>query len=194
MANPKVSEKRSPTGRIRVYEHAAGSADLFMRLKAWAGKDPARTAVAMDAVRTGRLACDIHNLIMESGLTGTDLIVQFLGGNLATGMPNAAYQGGINWGAIGTGVATPAVTDSELGAEVARSSVLFFQDSAFSQAVFQFFFPDGSIPNQTYTEFGSFMGATATLNSGNIFNHALLSPTYVKTAGTDVTVELTISI
>ena len=190
----KLSEQLSPKGRIRVYEYPAGSAGFFARMARWAGADPARIAMAMDAVRTGRLACDVHNLIMEGSLTGTDLIIQFLGGNVADGQPNAAYQGGINWGAIGTGVVTPAVTDTQLGTEVARSSVLFFQDNAFSQAIFQFFFPDGSIPNQTYTEFGSFMGGTATLNSGQIFNHALLSPTYVKTSGTDVTLELTISI
>lgn len=189
----RTPENLAPKGRIRIYEHPAGG-DFVARLVAWAGRNPARAAAAMDALRAGRLACEVTNLVMQGSLTGTDLVVQFMGGGMAAGQPNAACQSGINWGAIGTSSAAASPADTQLGAEVARSPVLFFQDSAFTVATFQFFFPDGSIPNQTYYEFGSFMGATATLNSGQIFNHALLSPAYVKTAGTDVTLELAVSI
>jgi hypothetical protein len=193
-AQKKIPEKSHPKGHLTFREHPAGSEAIFRKLQLWAGRNPRRQAIAMGAVRAGRVVLEVDNLIMQGSLTGKDLIIQYLIGNLGTGMPNAALNVGVNWGAIGTGVTTPAVGDTQLGAEVARSSALFFQDSGFDEATLQFFFPDGAILNQTYTEFGSFVNGTATANSGNMFNHALLSPSYVKTSGTDLTVELDVTL
>jgi hypothetical protein len=44
--------------------------------------------------------------------------------------------------------------------------------------------------NQNYYEFGTFVSGSAALGSGQLFNHALFTSPYGKTAGTDTTVEV----
>ncbi len=144
------------------------------------------TVIARDAktgVETYRSVT--KNLIMVGTLTGYDLLVQYLGG--------AGVSGGINWGAIGTGSTTPDVTDTQLTTEFARVNNPVFTDSANRTAKLAFYFPDATLTNQTYHEFGTFVGATVTANSGHIFNHALFSSPYVKTAGNNTTVEVDIA-
>src|SRR5882672_3821767 len=53
------------------------------------------------------------NLIMTGSLTGRDLLVQYL-------IAGTTYSGGLNYGALGTGSTTPAASDTQLTAEVAR--------------------------------------------------------------------------
>lgn len=127
-----------------------------------------------------------ENLIMVDTNKGKALIAQWLIGV-------TTYPVGINWGAIGTSNTAPTVTDSQLGAEVARSSPLFTQITGSNTAVLQFFFPDSSLTNTTYYEFGSFVSGTNTANSGQIFNRALLSSPFNKVSGVDTTVQLTVS-
>jgi hypothetical protein len=128
-----------------------------------------------------------ENLIMTGSLTGRDLLVQYLTGN-------TVYTGGLNYGSLGTGSTTPAAGDTQLTAEVARTVPSIANDLSNNQAQFQFYFPDANLANNTYREAGSFMNATATLNSGKIFNHALLGTPFVKTTGVDVTLEIDISL
>lgn len=99
-------------------------------------------------------------------------------------------QLGIQWGEIGTGVAVPAQSNIALSVPTARTSVSYAADNGFSIAQLQFFFPDGFIPNGTYTEFGTFVGGSSTIGTGNMFNHALFTSPYSKSAGTDTTVEV----
>jgi hypothetical protein len=99
-------------------------------------------------------------------------------------------QLGIAWGEIGTGSTAPANTDTALTTPTNRTSVSYGADSAFNEAQIQFFFPDAALANQTYYEFGTFIGGSSTIGSGNMFNHALFGTSYVKTAGTDTTVEV----
>jgi hypothetical protein len=98
-------------------------------------------------------------------------------------------QLGIAWGEIGTGSTAPANTDVALTTPTNRASVSYGADSGFNEAQIQFFFPDASLANQTYYEFGTFIGGSSTIGSGNMFNHALFATPYVKTAGTDTTCE-----
>ena len=127
------------------------------------------------------------NLVMQGSSTGTDLIIQrLLGTN--------TYSLNINYGAIGSGSTAPAISDTKLTTEVARTTVAYSQRSSATAAMFQFFFPDSVLANGTYPEFGMFVDATATANSGQIFNHALFTTSYTKVAGTDTTVEVDLSI
>jgi hypothetical protein len=50
------------------------------------------------------------------------------------------------------------------------------------------------LANTTYYECGSFIGGTSTIGSGNMFNHALFSSGYSKSAGTDTTLEIDIAL
>jgi hypothetical protein len=98
-------------------------------------------------------------------------------------------QLGIQWGEIGTGQTTPASTDTALTTPTVRAPISYALDDMFTTAQLQFFFPDSSLLNQTYYEFGTFVGGSSTIGSGNMFNHALFTQAYAKTAGTDTTVE-----
>lgn len=98
-------------------------------------------------------------------------------------------QLGIQWGEIGTGQTAPANTDTALTTPTNRAPISYAIDNMFTTAQLQFFFPDSVLANQTYYEFGTFVGGTAVPGSGNMFNHALFTSPYAKTAGTDTTVE-----
>lgn len=125
------------------------------------------------------------NLIMTGSLTGRDLLVQYLiGGTIYTG---------INYGAIGTSNTAAAAGNTQLGAEVARQVVSTALDISSNQAKIQFFFTDANLANGTYKEAGGFMNATATLNSGQIFNRSVFGANYVKTSSVDTTLEIDVT-
>lgn len=127
------------------------------------------------------------NLIMTGSLTGRDLLVQYLIGG-------TTYSGGLNYGALGTGTTTPASTDTQLTAEVARVVPSTIIDVGNNQVQLQCYFPDANLANATYHEAGTFMNGSAIANSGQIFNHALLGTPYTKTSGVDTTLQVNISI
>lgn len=125
------------------------------------------------------------NMIMQGTNTGKDLIVQRLIGT-------NTYSLNINYGAIGTSGTAVAQSDTQLGAESARSTVALAQESGNNKATLQFFFADANLTNATYREFGVFVDGTASANSGQIFNHALFTSPYIKAGGTDTTVQIDI--
>ncbi len=127
------------------------------------------------------------NLIMTGSLTGRDLLVQYL-------IAGTTYSGGLNYGALGTGSTAPAASDMQLTTEVARVPPSTSFDVSNNEAEFQFFFPDANLTNGTYHEAGTFMNGSASLNSGQIFNHALLGIPYTKAGGTDTTLQVNISL
>lgn len=102
-------------------------------------------------------------------------------------------QLGIGWGELGTGNTTPMNTDTALTTPTNRAPVSYAADLGFNEAQLQFFFPDAVLTNQTYYECGSFVGGGSALGSGNLFNHALFATPYVKTAGTDTTLQISFS-
>ena len=129
------------------------------------------------------------NLIMQNTNTGKDLIVQrLLGVN--------TYTLNLSYGEIGTGVTTPTTTDVALTTPVARASLSssVIQDIGYNQAQIQYFFPDSVLTNSTYTEFGCFVDGTGTLGSGKLFNHSLFVTPYAKSAGTDITAQVNITL
>lgn len=164
----KIKDGTVPKGKITLRSYKAGTKELLQEIVT-------------------------DNLIMVGNNTGKDLLVQYLLGLVADAQSGAAYQGGINYGAIGTSNTAVNVADTQLGTEFARTVVSFYQDLTNSEAAIQFFFPDGVLTNQTYYEFGTFVNGTASANSGQIFNHALFSTPYAKTAGTDTTVEVDVT-
>jgi hypothetical protein len=126
-------------------------------------------------------ACETRNLIMDSAGCGIDLIIQRLVGI-------NTYSLNILFGEIGTGSTAPALTDSGLQTPTNRAAVGFQQDYGSTDAVFQFFFADSQLANETYNEFGTFVDGTSTIGSGQIFNRAPIS--YEKVTGQDTTVQV----
>jgi hypothetical protein len=134
-----------------------------------------------------RTAVECPNLIMDSPGYGLDLIIQRL-----VGMNT--YSLNILYGEIGIGATAPALTDTALTAPTNRAAVGFQQDYGTTDAIFQFFFSDSQLANQTYNEFGTFVDGAATIGTGQIFNHSLLTPAYAKSGGTDTSVEVDINV
>lgn len=132
-------------------------------------------------------AVECPNLIMDSPGYGLDLLIQRLTGN-------NTYSGNILWMEIGTGVTTPTVNDTALTTPVARAAVSYQEDYGATDAIVQAYIIDANLANQTYNEVGSFVDGIASIGSGRIFNHALLSPAYAKTAGTDTTIQVDVNI
>jgi hypothetical protein len=121
-----------------------------------------------------------ENTVMFGTNTGKDL--KRLGGNNTYSM-NILYLD------IGTSSTTPATSDTQLGAAVARAG-----SPAITQVgnvlSFQFFFADANLANGTYNEVGTFVDGSGSINTGQIFNHALFGSAYVKTAGEDTTIQV----
>lgn len=208
MKNQK--EKIDPVGIIRIKKYRAGTLGLaspyaaqLMRYRNLARFETSRVmrlfykhreksilAKLNKVLELGYIgtALEQKNLIMQGSLTGKDLFIQFLLGTASS------FIGGINYGALGTSSTPAAVGDTQLGTEVARTVVSFSQDSGYNEAVIQFFFPDSTLANNTYTECGTFFNGTASANSGNIFNHAIFGTSYVKTSGVDTTLEVDITL
>jgi hypothetical protein len=134
-----------------------------------------------------RTAVECPNLIMDSAGYGLDIIIQRLVGI-------NTYSGNILWIEIGTGSTTPTVNDTALTTPSVRAAVNFQEDYATTDAIVQAYITDANLTNATYTEVGGFIDGTATIGSGQIFNHALLSPTYTKVSGEDTTIQIDITV
>lgn len=85
------------------------------------------------------------NLIMQAANYGMDIIIQRLCGI-------NTYSLNINYGEIGTGTTTPAITDTALTSPIKRVGAPVTQDSGNNEAILQFFYPDSSLqPSSTVT-------------------------------------------
>jgi hypothetical protein len=180
----EVNERQNVriSGRVIVRSHPAGTIYRIQALQ-----DAGRGTEAQELVNAGHIEVQQDNLVVDSLNYGMDLLVQYL---------LSAYYGvfnfplGIAWGEIGTGSTTPMNADIALTTPTNRASISYGADSNFNVAVTQFYFPDAVLSNTTYNEFGTFIGGTSSIGSGNMFNHALFSSPYSKSAGTDTTVEV----
>lgn len=61
-------------------------------------------------------------------------------------------------------------------------------------ATVQFFFSDAALANGAYSEFGTFVDGTGSLNSGQLFNRVIFGIVYNKATGEDTTVEVEFTI
>ena len=175
MRHERIREKNGIRGMVTVRSHPAGTIAKLEKLIA-----EGRGEEANRLIRSGRVQSRHHNLVVYSANLGYDLLVQWVLAN-------------VSWGEIGTGTAQPTVNDTALTAPVSRAPMSYSQDSGYNKAVLQFFYPDAVLANQTYYEFGSYAGGTSTLGSGPMFNHALFTNPYSKSAGSDTTVEVDFS-
>jgi hypothetical protein len=84
---------------------------------------------------------------------------------------DTTYTGAINYGALGTDNTAVNAADTTLGTEVARK--LFARRTRTNaQCNFDFFYSQADTDG-TYEEFGLFIDGTATVDTGQLFNHAL---------------------
>lgn len=134
------------------------------------------------------------NMIMQASFTGLDFVIQWIIGQMAAGQGAAAYINGVNFGELGTGTTPVTVNDVGNTTPSARTIPSDQQDLGALQAVLQFYFPDASLTNTTYTEFATFVLGSGSLGSGSVFNHALFGTPYLKSSGQDVTVQVVFTI
>ncbi len=192
-------ERIAPVGRITIRSYKAGTLNrvegILARIKnrkdRWIErgrqKDSRANFLIEQIFSINLLEICQPNLVMQGSYTGKDQFIKRLIGD-------TTYSASINYGAIGSSSTPVAVTDTQLGAEVARVIWSTAIDTGFNQATFQFFFPDSALADGTYNEFGTFVDGTASANTGKIFNHALFASAYVKAAGTDTTVQVDITL
>lgn len=158
----KEKEAIKLTGTVRIFSYPVGT--TFDR-------------------KTAKLEVAQRNILMQSPNYGLDLVIQQLVGN-------TTYTLTLNYGEIGTGSTTPTIADTALTTPTNRAFVSFQQDYGTTDAIVQFIFSDSQLANATYHEFGVFAGGSATIGSGQLFNHALFASPYTKVAGQDTTVEV----
>lgn len=129
----------------------------------------------------------VTNMVMASPGYGLDLIIQRLTGN-------NTYSLNVNYLELGIGTTAPTVNDTALTSPSIRLPISYTEDYGAAEAIIQAYVSDANLPNASYTEVGSFIDGTATIGTGQIFNHALVSPAYSKVAGQDTTVEVDFTI
>jgi hypothetical protein len=180
-----TSERLKLTGKVIVRSHPHGTIEQIKTLHELGRHDDAQALIA-----TGKIEVNQKNLVVSSLNYGFDILVQFL---ISAYTGSFAFPLGIAWGEIGTGATTPTVADTALTTPTNRTSITYAADLGFNEAQLQFFFPDATLANGTYTEFGTFIGGTSSIGSGNMFNHALFGTPYSKSSGADSTVEVEFS-
>ena len=83
---------------------------------------------------------------------------------------------------LGTGTATPRATDTDLETPVVNGILVGLAGVLENKKpYFEAVFTDNIVPNDTYTEIGAF-------GTSGMYARALLSPSFVKTAGVDILV------
>lgn len=124
---------------------------------------------------------EVHNLVVAVGRAN---IAAVLNGEVVS-------ASAISYGALGSDNTAVNSADTTLGNEVARK--LFSRRvRTNAQIVFDFFYSQADTDG-TYEEFGMFIGGTATLDSGTLFNHALTGG-WSKTDTEAMTVSVTIDV
>lgn len=87
------------------------------------------------------------------------------------------FTGQVNYLAVGTGADTPSATDTQLVTELARTTIVGGTLSRTNNVVSMEFYFSPTEANGNIKEVGAFIDATATANSGIMFDRALLDVT-----------------
>lgn len=123
-----------------------------------------------------------YNIVPDVGLSA-------LAENIINPTPPSSQSLRVSYGALGTGIGTPASSDTILGNEAYRQTISS-QTGVTTKAYNTVFVDNASGNGFTYTEFGLFSGdASATVDTGTLFSHVLLSPSFEKTSAKTLTVE-----
>jgi hypothetical protein len=102
------------------------------------------------------------------------------------------YTGIINYLLLGSGTATPANGDTQLGTEVYRQ-VLSDLSYVNNVAYLSCFIVAGTATG-THTEAGLVIDGAAGANTGQLFSHVLLSPSIVKGALSSLSLDISITV
>lgn len=123
-----------------------------------------------------------YNIVPDVGLSA-------LAENITNPTPSSSQALRVSYGSFGTGTGTPASSDTILGNEQYRQGIS--SQTRVTTKAYNTIFVDNSSGNGfTYTEFGLFAGdASGTADSGTLFSHVLLSPSFEKTSAKTLTVE-----
>lgn len=125
-----------------------------------------------------------NNIVVLGSNTGKNLIIQRLASQ-------NTYSLNITYGEIGTGSTAVAASDTVLTTPSVRvATTLSTVGTGLNIVSLQFFFPDSGLANATYYEFGTFVDGSATIGTGQMFNHILFSTPYTKNASEDTTIQV----
>lgn len=122
----------------------------------------------------------IKNKIMNGANTGVQLIAQHLNEELA----NQLF---IDSASIGTGTTPPTIADTNLQTPVTTGIARATHTRSGAVVELDFFITNAMLPNATYTEFGLF-------SDGKLFARSLITPTFTKASGEDVTINYQITL
>jgi hypothetical protein len=102
----------------------------------------------------------------------------------------STFTGAVNYLAVGTGTASPAVTDTTLVTEIGRV-IPISQVRAGNEITFEFYFSP-SEANGVLKEVGAFIDGAAGVDTGELFDRAMIDIT--KTSLNSLTIELVITV
>lgn len=103
-----------------------------------------------------------------------------------------AVDGRIGWGALGSGSTAFTEDSTQLNTEVFRiESVSKSRDD--NEMYFSWYIESGDVSDQTFLEFASFIGGTATANSGTPFSMLIPDGGWVKNGGMFISARYTIN-
>lgn len=121
-----------------------------------------------------------ENLIVLNENRGLNIFLKNLCGNFT-------YNLEITKAKMGDDDTPPTSNDTDLGNVVVDNILIAKRtETAVNEVTFEFFISDAEMPEQTYKEFGIFCG-------DQLFARALISPTFTKHTGEDVTAEYIIT-
>lgn len=95
------------------------------------------------------------------------------------------------FGAVGSSTGNPSAADTQLYAELGRSTL--YSVSTNSTSITLGFFFGTSVSTWTITEAGIFVSGTTTVNSGSLLDHALVSPPVSKSAAQTATLSIVLT-
>jgi hypothetical protein len=117
-------------------------------------------------------------------VTGSNLGIQIMLDRLAN---ITTHDGIVTYADIGDDDTAATSADTALGNGLVRAQVSAYKTPSALVREFRFFYPDATTPDDTYKEFGMFIGGTAAVGSGQLFNHLVMSD-LVKATGEDHTI------
>lgn len=161
--------------------------------------NPASQQVSVSAIPTG--GADVTSRKVYRTLAGgsTYYFLTTIADNVTTTYTDNATDASISSGTTAptsTTAGARATTLVDTGLQTGQIRAAFTTAAAVNNIVtIRFFFSDATLPNGTYSEFGTFIDGSATLGTGQLFNRATFSSTgYVKATGEDTSIEVEIDV
>lgn len=138
-------------------------------------------------IKTGEIkqVVEVHNIVPTVGLTA---IARRLGG-----VASKSNEGQVTYGAVGSGSGTPASSDTTMENEIARKLIADSENTNNVILIETYF--NSSEGNGSLTRFALFgEDASASADSGTMFEHVEFDSTITKTSSDDLTVQSYITV